>query len=305
MSITSFAEPTQKVQNSNTFLEKTLKIGKISYRNSLPFYHGLMGHSSMKKLEKMGIGIELVETYPARMNELLYQGQLDLGLVSSLEYLNHQKDYLLLPGMMIGARDFSGSVLLISHKKLDQLEGARIGLSSESLSSAALLQALLRFKYKFKNQFSLYDSSIQEALKSYDALLVIGDKALFYQTEEFVYKYDLSELWWDWTKNPFCFALWAVRRKTAEAHPEALKVLKTMIADNLDKNLSDLETLLKNSLQFDFMHEEFTKMFGYLFNLQYALDEEAKTGLRLFYRLAHRLKISPKARKLEFFGGKS
>lgn len=304
VSNTSFAEPGRKSKDLKTALEKILKVGKISYRNSLPFYHGLFEHPWMKRLEKMGVGVEFVETYPARMNELLHQGELDLGLVSSLEYLNHQKDYVLFPDMMIGARDFSGSVLLISRKRLDQLSEASIGLSSESLSSATLLRALLRFKYKFKNDFFSYDSSIDEALKNYDAVLVIGDTALFYQPEEFIFKYDLSELWWDWTKNPFCFALWAVRKKTAEEHPEALKILQTMIFENLERNLADLETLLKNSLELDFMHEEFAKMFGYLFNLNYLLDENAKAGLQLFYRLANRLKVSPKGRKLEFFGAK-
>ena len=264
------------------------RIGKICYMNSIPFYHRLTE-------------FEFYEAVPAKLNAAMQDGRVDIAPISSLEYLNHQKDYVLLPYFAIGSRDFSGSVLLLSKEKIEGLNGERIALSRESLSSAALLRILLRFRYKFENEFVTGDSNPEPMLAANKAALVIGDDALFYQPKEFVYKYDLSELWWNWTGKPFCFALWAVRREFAEARHEEVAEFSQRLRQNLIRNLVDIETLVKEAFGMTFMDERFPKVFVYLFNLTYTLDDSMREGLELFYRLAHRLGISPRPRTLEFF----
>jgi hypothetical protein len=58
---------------------------------------------------------------------------------------------------------------------------------------------------------------------------------------------------------------------------------------------------MKDALAIGFMDENFPKIFGYLFNLNYGMDDAMREGLELFFRMAHRLGISPKPRKLGFF----
>ncbi len=270
-----------------------IRIGKICYLNCLPFYHNFNPSESYD--------LDFYEAVPAEINGAMSQGKIDIAPISSLEYLNHQKDYLILEPLVISARDFSGSVLLFSHKKVEELDRAVIALSRESLSSAALLKILLKFKYKFENEFAAVDSNPQEMLERYDAALVIGDNALFYRPKEFVYKNDLSEIWWNWTEKPFCFALWAARREFAENFPEETAAFLRNLKKNLNKNLEDLEGLIKDGLKMSFLDERFSKVFGYLFNLNYGLDETMQEGLELFYRLAGRLKVSPRFREFEFF----
>ncbi|MDP3919947.1 MAG: menaquinone biosynthesis protein [Candidatus Omnitrophota bacterium] len=273
---------------------KTLtRIGKISYLNSLPFYHGLLSGDEKD--------ITFYESYPSKINMAMRHGKIDLAPVSSLEYLNNQDKYLLLPNMAIASRDFSGSVLLMAREKLDGLDNEKIALSRQSLSSAALLRILLRFKYQFKNHFVSMNSDPEKMLKKYKAALVIGDDALLHKSEDFIYKYDLSELWWDWTEMPFCFAVWVVRREFAEHNPETVRLLYRALAQNRDRNLSDLQRFLKEALNLSFLDERFAKLYGYFFNLYYALDTAIAEGLELFYRLAHRLGVSPRPKKLEYF----
>ena len=269
-----------------------IRIGKIRYINSLPFYHQLAPEKSE---------IEFYESYPARINLAMRQAKIDMAPISSLEYLNHQKDYLLLPNLLIGARDFSGSVLLFSKEKIEGLNGVPIALSRQSLSSVVLLRILLKLKYKFENRFVFSNTGPEEMLRQHKAALVIGDEALLYQPKEFVYKYDLSELWWNWTEKPFCFALWAVRKQFAAKHPEEVTAVYLRLKENLDRNLADIETLIKDSLGCSFLDANFPKIFGYLFNLSYGLDAAMREGLELFYRLAHRLGVSPYLKELEFF----
>ena len=276
------------------------RVGKIRYINSLPFYFGLTEDGAFPE-KQTGPEIEFYESYPTKINLALRKGKIDIAPISSLEYLNHQENYVLLPDLAIGSRDFSGSVLLFSKEKIEGLNKARILLSRQSLSSATLLRVILKAKYKFENRFVSSAAKPEGMLRHAQAALVIGDDALFYTPKEFVYKYDLSELWWNWTGKPFCFAVWAVRRDFAKRHPEEVSALYWRLKRNLDHNLADLESLLKKAMNFDFIDERFPKVFGYLFNLIYTLDGPMFEGLELFYRFAGRLEISPRPQKIEFF----
>lgn len=268
------------------------RIGRICYVNCLPYYH---------QLEKNEEAFEFFEDVPVKINRALHEAKIDIAPISSLEYLHHQKDYLLLPDWVIGARDFSGSVLLFSKEKIEGVNGVSIAVSEESLSSVALLKVLLKFKYKYRNRFAAMPSDPDEMLSKHPAALVIGDSALFYVPKEFVYKYDLSELWWNWTEKPFCFAVWAVRREFAQNHPQEVSYFCRKLKKNVDRNLAHIETLMKEGLRMDFLSDRFPKIFGYLFNLNYGLDPSMREGLELFYRMTYRLGLSPRPKKLEFF----
>lgn len=276
----------------NKLLAPPLRVGKISYTNCLPFYYGLQKAQDPE--------LEYFESYPAKINHAMHQGKMDIAPISSLEYLNHQKEYRLLP-FSIGARDFTGSVILFSREKLEGLNGVPIAITRESLSSVALLKILLKFKFKFENKFVVTDSDPREMLSNYRAALVIGDDALFFQPREFVYRYDLVELWSNWTEKPFCFALWAVRQEFAEEHPEEVTHFMKKLKRNLEHNLADIERLIHRSLGLTFLDQKFSRIFGYLFNLNYYFDAEVREGLELFFRLAARLDKSLRPKPLEFF----
>lgn len=269
-------------------LKSILRVGQISYTNCLPFYHRLQDYSFARAV-------------PTQVNQAMRRGEVEMAPISSLEYLINASEYYLLPGICIAARDFSGSVILFSKEKIESLDGKNIAVTDESLSSSVLLKILLKFKYKFENTFSQVPSNPEAMLQKFPAALVIGDDALFYKPKEFVYKYDLAELWWQWTGKPFCFALWAVRRQYADKNPAEVAAFLQALKENLERNLMDLEQLIKEAAQLTFLDEKFSKVFGYLFNLNYGLNEEIKEGLELFYRLAHRLKAASKLEKLHFF----
>jgi chorismate dehydratase len=272
-----------------------LRLGRIRYLNTLPFYHGLAA-----PLEESGFEIEWTSGSPAEINRKMRQGKVDIAPISSLEYLNHSDDYLLLPGFCIGSRDFSASVLLLSKERIEGLDGATVSISNESLSAAALLKILLRFRFKFNNRFHQRAPDPLAMLSRFDACLIIGDEALFFRPKEFVYKNDLSELWWNWTERPFCFSLWAVRRSYYREHSDGVAQFCRRLRGRVEKNLLDLERLIREGLGLTLADEKFATVFGYLFNLSYGLDAPMQEGLQLFFQLAHRLGISPRPKKLEF-----
>ncbi|OGW85103.1 MAG: hypothetical protein A3C35_02645 [Omnitrophica bacterium RIFCSPHIGHO2_02_FULL_46_11] len=270
---------------------KPFRVGKIGYVNTAPFYF---------RLFEEGSNVLLSEGTPSEINDLMAKDAIDFAPISSLEYALHQDQYLLLPNLCIGSRDFSRSVLLFSRERIDGLNKAKVVLSKKSLSSATLLKILLKFKCRFENDFVLGSGTPEEMLEQGDAALAIGDDALFYKPKEFLYKYDLSELWWEWTEVPFCFAVWAVQRRYYQERPHEVFEFYKRLKENTDRNLQDLETLLKNALGLTISNDRFSQVFGYLFNLNYYMDEDMKKGLELFYRFAARAELAPTVKELRF-----
>jgi len=265
------------------------RLGKIRYLNCMPYFFGLEDLLKEKGLEHE---VSFFESYPTAINEAMQKGEVDAGPISSLEYLQHQDEYLLM-GPAIGSRIFSRSVLLLSRKKVEDLDGAAIALSEESRSSAGLLRILLKQRYELKVSYETVPQDLEAMLKKYPAALVIGDQALFCQPKEMLYKYDLGEMWQAWTGKPFVFAVWAVRKDFFIMHPEPVRILSAALRENLLKNLGDPEALLRSALKITPQDHSFCQLLGYLINLHYELDEEMKAGLLRFFELAHEEGLVP------------
>ena len=272
-------------------ISSKMRVGKINFINTIPFYSGLPLDPSC---------ISVTEGSPTEINRAMEEGRLDFAPISSLAYAQSQADYLIFPDLCIGSRDFARSVLLLSHERIDGLDQAKIILSEKSLSSQALLKALLRFKYGLNNSFESSNESPEAMLAKGKAVLAIGDEALFFRPKRFLYKYDLSELWWNWTDLPFCFALWAVRRNYYEAHQKEAHDFHRLLLENTERNMVDIEKLLRDELKMTISDERFTHCFGYLFNLNFYLDQKMRKGLMHFYEYAARLGLSPEVKNLHF-----
>ena len=275
-----------------------LRIGKIRYLNCVPFYFRL---PELLKEKGFDESASFFESHPAAINDAMGRAEIDVAPISSMEYLQHQEDYLLLPDLGIGTRLFARSVLLISKKKIESLNQAVIALSKESFSSSSLARILLKRKYGHANTFDLADQDPEAMLQKYPAAVVIGDQALFCQPKELVYKYDLGELWQQWTGLPFVFALWAVRKEFAFRNADSVRAFAALLHENLLRNLSDPETLLKQALAVVPSDRRFCQMLGYLVNLHYGLDADMKEGLAKFFELAHEEGLGPAPKTLEFF----
>lgn len=277
----------------NVKISTQLQIGKISYVNTAPFYHGLLRESDDWKI---------AEGVPTQINQMIQTGQLDLAPISSLEYANRAADYLVLPDVSISARYASGSVILVSREKIENLNGKRIALSKESYSSQALVKVLLQKRFQFRNDYTDANGLPVDMMKDADACLVIGDKALFYRPKGFVYKYDLGELWSEWLGKPFCFSVWAVRKSYAEENAKEVALFHERLKENTAQNLGALEEFIKSSFRLSISDEWFAPIYSYFSQLSYDFDESIQDGLKTFYNYAKELNLIPSsADQIEFF----
>src|SRR5687768_6483211 len=85
----------------------TLTIGRIPYINCYPVY-GAIDRGLIR------IDADLVDGVPTALNAMMAAGQLDVSVVSAVEYARDSRRYLLLPDLAISCDGPVRSVMLFS-----------------------------------------------------------------------------------------------------------------------------------------------------------------------------------------------
>ncbi len=201
-------------------------VSKMPYLNSVPFYANYETDIAELKLSPL---------VPRVFGKFAQEGKVDAGPMSLLDYVTNQDDFEMLDyGVAVTGKAYS--VLLYSHHDWKNLSGKTIGITAESSTSVELLRVLLENKYGVKNVTfeRLHLTSGQNEYNKFDAVLLIGDEALRrwkVGLASFLNVYDLAEEWYDWKKQPFVFAVWAVRNSIPTLHKQAIiNALETSIA---------------------------------------------------------------------------
>ncbi|MGH7530084.1 MAG: menaquinone biosynthetic enzyme MqnA/MqnD family protein [Gemmatimonadales bacterium] len=254
-----------------------MRLGRIAYINCAPVY------SAIDRGLVPAPG-ELVTGTPAELNDLLVAGELDVSVISAVEYARHAKSLLLLPDLAVSCDGPVRSVALFSRRPVGQLDGRTVLLSASSRTSVALLELLCREVWKMRPRFAeaRAESSDLEGLAGlpHDAVLVIGDAALLLATRgAYAHRYDLGEVWKRWTGLPFVFAVWAARRV---ADPAAVRRAHASLLASRAWGLAHLEDLAADAAQATGVALPACR--AYLGGLDYGLTYKHLAGLTDFFR---------------------
>jgi chorismate dehydratase len=277
-----------------------LRIGKISYVNMYPIFHVLEG-------ESRDPAYEFVEGYPAELNRMLRDGELDVSPSSSIEYLRHRDRYTYLEGHSISSRGPVRSILLISRLPLLSLAGGEVLATHQSETSTALLNIVLRKFSALDSRVRVTTEPLHGALAGGGAYLTIGDEALRTLKDaesirdaggeppsrlvgiggkEF-HVYDLGELWFRATGLPFVFALWIARKDISPEKRELLRAFTRDLDASRDLALARLPALARTA-RFALSDHELLK---YWRGIVYGFDAGCREGLARFESLLRELRL--------------
>ncbi len=183
------------------------RLGIVSYTNVAPLHWGL----------EPWRGAEFVRGVPTELNRMLLNGEIDLTLISSYEFLRHSDELKALPDFSISTLGPVYSVMLFHWEPWDDLSGKRIALTTDSATSVQLLKVLLK-ESGINAEFVPMEPNLDVMLEQCDAALLIGDSALIEAVEPRDIRgrrplvTDLGEAWYALTRLPFTFAVWASRK---------------------------------------------------------------------------------------------
>ena len=258
-----------------------MRIGRIGYINCAPVYGAID-----RGIVPLPAGGELVTGTPAELNDLLVAGELDISVISAIEYARHARDLVLLPDLAISCDGPVRSVALFSRRAVGTLDGWTVLLSASSRTSVALLELLCRDVWKIKPKFAEARAEAQDldALASlpHEAVLVIGDAALkLAASGTYPHRYDLGEEWKRWTGKPFVFAVWAARRS---ADPGAVRRGHKALLASRAWGLEHLDELAAETAAITNLPVAACR--EYLSGLDYAFTERHRSALNDFLRRA-------------------
>jgi chorismate dehydratase len=259
-----------------------LRIGKIQYLNMYPVFCVLE-----RSIE--GQPYDIIPGVPSWLNQMVRSGTVDVSPSSSIEYLRHPNLYTLIDSHSISSTGPVGSIILFSKLPVQSLHGARVLTSSQSETSVALLDVLLKKFYQLNCYLVPSSKSLEQGLThSNQAYLLIGDDALHEAKKNSdLYHYDLGQLWHELTGLPFVYALWICNKEVCAHKGDALK--------RFQKELDRAKQYIRNNLieiadclgTHPFLTLE--EIVSFWQGISYDLTEVHKKGLELFRKYAQEL----------------
>jgi chorismate dehydratase len=238
-------------------------------------------------------GAKLLLGHPSDLAEQLLRGELDLGLIPSIEFFRGvSRGYRVMPGVAIAARGAVRSVKLFC--RVHPAEIRRLALDAASRSSQALARVWLHDALgvvpEIVEELPIGVSPLESTA---DAVLLIGDKAMRVPEAAFSTVVDLAGAWRELTGLPFVFAVWVARGDTLP--PGLAERLQACRDDGMAAADEIARRFAPQLGQSPAFCSEYLKHV-----LNYDLGPDEVTGLLAFRDRAAALELAPKGADLVF-----
>lgn len=273
------------------------RVGHIDFLNCLPLYDGLVSSGAL-------LDVRLVRETPDVLNGLLLSGELDIGPISLVPALQHAEELLVLRDLAVGSDGPVLSVVLVSTRPIEELDGAHIALGSTSRTSVVLAQMLLAQRYEVKASYETTPPDLPAMLRVADAAVLIGDPALraTYEAPALgLHVLDLGAAWREWTGLPMVFAVWAARKDFAAAHPEQVQAVQESFRASLTHSLAHVEDVAERAARWEPF--DATTLATYFRTLDFSLGDRQLEGVAEFSRRAAVLGAVPSGAALRLASG--
>ena len=252
-----------------------INVGRVPYLSCEPFYFDMERR-----------GIELTSLVPSALAAAAQEGQIDAAPFPVVDCARLEAEFNYMTGFCVATISSAGSVVMNSTQPIQELTGARIGVSEEAATAPKLLQVLLTQKYQVEPAAFI---SPQEPTEATEALLHIGNLGLRNRRgmRGFAHQYDLGSEWHEWTGMPFVFSRWMVRKDLER--PQA-----AVIEDALYVGLQDwADGLFRLSESRDNLRMHPQDMLAYTQGIRYFMGVPEQKGLALFLQRLEKLGPDP------------
>ena len=232
------------------------RVGSVPFLNAVPLTRGLE-----EQIQFMP---------PSQLAVHLRRGDLDAALVSVTEVLFNE-GYDVLDGIAVASLGEVKSVFLAHRRPVSEV--TEVYCDPASLTSVQLLKVLLAER-GLRPQFKTLES--YEPARLPDFALLIGNAGLdFLQAPHEHALWDLGAAWFEMTRLPFVYAVWALRRGIDQ--PRLCRLLR----EARDFGLETLDYIIAERTEYDYNLRK-----DYLgWHIHYHMGADEKRGLTRFIEL--------------------
>src|SRR5262245_36347997 len=141
-----------------------VRLGAVGYLNARPLVYRL----------DRSPNFSLRFDVPSKCAELLHAGDIDVGLIPSIEYLRG-KPMAIVPDIAIASRGAVTSVMLYTRTPIDEVTS--IAMDTSSRTSVALVRVLCAKFFKISPRIDHVGPNLDVMLGKCDAALMMGEHA--------------------------------------------------------------------------------------------------------------------------------
>lgn len=260
-----------------------VRIGAVSYLNARPLVVGLESRP-----RRFAVRYDL----PSTCASLLHAGEIDLGLIPSIEYLRG-RGYAMVPDCAVASDGPVASVAIFTTRPIEHV--ASLALDTSSRTSVALTRVLSAKYFGIAPRFVDHGPDLEQMVRVADAALLIGDPALFADHRRLgLEKIDLGQTWKDFTGLPFVYACWTGRAGVLAAEDVvALQQARSEGAASPDAVAARYypDDPVKAAIGAEYLRE----------NIQFRLGDRERAGLERFFSLAADVGVVPASQPLRWY----
>ena len=240
------------------------RVGSVPYLNAVPLTRGLEE--------------QITFVPPSRLAEMLRRDELDAALVSVTEPLFCDR-YDILDGIAVASLGEVQSVLLAHRRPIDKMR--EVYCDTASLTSVNLLRVLLAERGLQPGFKPLPDYDFATLP---DYTLLIGDRALDFSRSAPRHEiWDLGAAWYELTRLPFVYAVWALRRGVHNTR------LRRQLREAKDFGLDTLDHIITSRTEYDYAFRR-----DYLsWHVHFHLGSDERRGLAKFVELLRKHAAGP------------
>jgi chorismate dehydratase len=238
-----------------------IRVGTISYLNSIPFIYGLKKSNLISK-------INLLYNFPANSAKSLINNEVDVALIPSaaLKFLDN---YSIITDFCIGAEKEVDSVCVYSNVDIKNVK--EIILDYQSNTSVELLKIIIKDYWNISPKLVSSSKGYEQNIKGSTAALVIGDRA-FALNGKYKYTYDLASIWNTMTDLPFVFACWVSTIQLSDIFEVDFNNALKIGVNNIDLAIKEEGRSCVSDDPVDYLNNK----------ISYNFDARKKESLKLF-----------------------
>lgn len=244
--------------------QQTFRIGSVPYLNAVPLTRGIEEN--------------MIIAPPSQLARMLEADKLDAALVSVVEVLLKDR-YDVLSGVGVASLGEVKSVFLAHRCPLEEIQ--TVHCDPASLTSVCLLKVLLAER-GLAPCFEPLVNEVRESMP--DAVLLIGDPAITFLMEQQTHQiWDLGAVWFEMTRLPFVYAVWALKRGIENDE------LKRQLKEARDLGVETLDQIIQSRSEFDPGFRQ-----DYLgWHIHYHLGTDEQRGIATFMDLLAKHGLGP------------
>lgn len=238
----------------------------------------------------------------------LLAGKLEIAPIGPLTYAKNRSKLFLLPYPVRAFDLASDAIFLISNKRLDKYEKAKVAVAQSSLTGEAILKLIARNFYSMEVQFQSVPSEVAalNALQNGADICILsgetGMRAVGPAKGKGYFVEDLSKAWWLNYELSLPLILLGVRREWTTQDPDAIvqaRAIMQMFRNALQKTREQMPTLTdlaekRTGLPAQALTDHYSAQ-------RYELNTNHLRGLLELFRRAALANIVPMVDDLDFY----